>query len=104
MPFLKIRARIDMGAEAAELALRPHERLQVGLDARVSDQRPECLRVPLQERVEPHVADFIQPLLPALLACSIDPPSAPFRLLWRERSIDQQEAIPIQLVQTSLDL
>ena len=59
VPFLQVGAGVDMGAETAQLALHAEHALEIGPDIGVTDKRAEILRLAIQERVEPHIADGV---------------------------------------------
>ena len=99
MPFLEIRAWVDVRAETAQLALPPHHPFQDRADAGMPDQGRVGLRLAVQERIEPHIADVVQPLFPAHRARMVDALPDMLRLFRCERILDQNKAVFFQLVQ-----
>ena len=81
-----------MCPEASQLCLRSHHALEDGSDALLADQRLEGLGLAVEQAVEPHVADGVETLFPALLAGGVDVLADVFDLIGVEGARDGDEA------------
>ena len=99
MPFLEIGAGVDVGAEAAQLALPSHHSFQDRADAGMADEGRIGIRFTVQERIEPHIADVVQPLFPAHRAGMVDALADMLGFCRCERVFDGNEAVFFQLIQ-----
>ena len=99
MPFLEIGARVDVRAEAAQLALPPHHSFQDWADAGMADEGRIGIRFTVQERIEPHIAYVVQPLFPAHRARMVDALADMLGFCRCERILDSNEAVFFELIQ-----
>ena len=104
MPLLQVGPRVDVGAEAAQLALAAHHAFEDGADAGVADEGRVGLRLAVEQRIEPHVADGVEPLLPAHCAGVVDALAHVLGLLGRERVLDEDKAVLFEPVQFGFEV
>ena len=92
------------GPVAAQLALSAHHGIQNRCDTRMPHQWAVGLGLAVQQRVEPHVADRIQPFLPPLFLGIKN--SLPYQLCLprRQGAFQQEQAVLFQLVQFLLKI
>ena len=93
-----------MGAEAAQLALAAHHAFEDGADAGVADQGRVGLRLAVEQRIEPHVADRVEPFFPAHCAGVVDALAHVLGLLGRERVLDEDKAVLFEAVQFGFEV
>ena len=99
VPFLDVGAGIDVGPETAQLALFAHHGVEQRRHAWVAHKRVEDIGFPVQQGVEPHVADGIQAFFPTLFLGVENAGTNLFRLHRGQGALEEHKSVPFQLIE-----